>query len=444
MAITTNDRAGFAFSREENEALTKVGPGSLVGDLFRQYWIPVLPTSFLDQPNGNPRRVKLLGENLVLFRSGRGEIGLIGAYCSHRLAPLFFGRIEDDGLRCPYHGWKYAASGQCTEMPNVPPEQQFKSDIKHPGYPCVVKGGIVWTFMGGTAELPAVPDFEFLNVPEDQRFYRLFQQDCNYLQALEGGIDPTHVMWLHSPYDLGDDKIAEEHQGAQQRVANKSGTRTPMAIEIVGTPAGFMYGTKRPMGESKNLWRINQFLLPFYTMPPGSDLRGARIWLPIDDENCIKWMIQWFPSRAVKESSKETVRNQDQEMYASPTHEPYGFIRPKAQRTNDYLINWDIHGTRRMGIAGVNLQDKCVTENEGPGPILDRTKENLCSADMTTIKARRMLLNAAKALRENGVVPPGAREAALYRVRAVSKVIPESVNWVEGIKEDVTVTSNAA
>jgi hypothetical protein len=217
-----------------------------------------------------------------------------------------------------------------------------------------------------------------------------------------------------------------------------------MAIEIVDTAAGFMYGTKRPMGESKNLWRINQFIMPFYTMPPGSDLRGARIWLPIDDENCIKWMIQWFPTRAVKEASKETVRNQDQEMYAPPTHEPYGFIRPKAQRTNDYLINWDIHRNRRMGIAGVNLQDKCVTENEGPGPILDRTKENLCSADMTTIKARRLLLNAAKALREKGAVPPGARDASLYRVRAVSKIIPENVNWVVGVKDDVTVTSGAA
>ena len=184
MTMTANERAGFVFSKEENDTLTKVGPGSLLGNLFRQYWIPVLPTSFLEDDDGNPRRVRLLGEDLVLFRSGAGELGLIGAFCSHRLAPLFFGRIEENGLRCPYHGWKYAPGGRCLEMPNVPPEQEFKSDIHHTGYPCVEKGGIVWTFMGRPKELPPLPDFEFLAVPEDQRTYRLFHQDCNYPQAL--------------------------------------------------------------------------------------------------------------------------------------------------------------------------------------------------------------------------------------------------------------------
>ncbi|HEY7320535.1 MAG TPA: Rieske 2Fe-2S domain-containing protein [Candidatus Binatia bacterium] len=444
MTMTANERAGFVFSKEENDALTKVGPGSLLGQLFRQYWIPVLPTSFLEEKDGNPRSVRLLGEDLVLFRSGAGEVGLIGAFCSHRLAPLFFGRIEENGLRCPYHGWKYAPGGQCLEMPNVPPEQEFKSDIHHTGYPCVEKGGIVWTFMGRSKELPPLPDFEFLAVPEDQRAYRLFHQDCNYLQALEGGIDPTHVMWLHSPYNLGDEEIAREHQGPHQQIANKSGARTPLATEIVNTPAGFMYGTKRPAGEGKSLWRVNQFLMPFYTMPPGSDLRAARAWVPIDDENSIKWMIQWFPTRALKDSSKEKVRYREEEAYAPPTPEPYGFIRPKAQRSNNYLINWEIHRTRRMGVPGVNLQDRCVTENEGPSPILDRTQENLCSGDMTTIKARRILLSTAKALREQGTVPPGAKDSSIYRVRAVSKIIPDSIPWVDGIKEDVTVAPQAA
>jgi hypothetical protein len=155
-------------------------------------------------------------------------------------------------------------------------------------------------------------------------------------------------------------------------------------------------------------------------------------------------MIQWFPTRALKESSKEKVRYREEEMYAPPTPEPYGFIRPKAQRSNNYLINWEIHRTRRMGVPGVNLQDRCVTENEGPSPILDRTQENLCSGDMTTIKARRILLSTAKALREQGTVPPGAKDSSIYRVRAVSKIIPDSIPWVDGIKEDVTVAPQAA
>ena len=193
-------------------------------------------------------------------------------------------------------------------MPNVPLEQQFTDDIHHPGYPCLEHGGIIWTFMGPSKELPPLPDFEFTRVPDDQHIYRLFHQECNYLQAMEGGIDPTHVMWLHSPYDLSDRESSAEHQPEQQIVANQSGVRTPLDIEIVDTPGGFMYGAKRPAGDGKSLWRINQFVMPFYTMPPGGDMRGARMWVPIDDENSIKWMIQWFPTRDIKKSSSERVR----------------------------------------------------------------------------------------------------------------------------------------
>jgi len=245
-----------------------VGSGTLLGELFRQYWIPVLPVSQLEEPGGRPKRIKLLGEDLVAFRTLGGEVGLVGAYCSHRLGPLFFGRIENDGIRCPYHGWKYAPGGQCIDMPNVPVEHQFKDRIQHPAYPCVEHGGVIWTYMGPSEELPALPEFEFTMVPDDQRSFRLFHHECNYLQALEGGIDPTHVMWLHSPYDLHDDQIAQAHQPAQQRLANTSGTRTPVEIEIVDTTGGFMYGARRPIEAGKSLWRINQFILPFYTMPP--------------------------------------------------------------------------------------------------------------------------------------------------------------------------------
>lgn len=434
----------MAFSSEENEWLTRVGPGTLMGDLFRQYWIPVLPASFL-APGGVPKRVRLLGEDLILFCTRRGDFGLVGAYCSHRLAPLFFGRIEDDGIRCPYHGWKYAPDGKCLEMPNVPPEHEFCDLISHPGYPCVNHGGIVWSYMGPAKELPALPEFEFTMVPEDQRRYRLFRSEANYLQVLEGGIDPTHVMWLHSPYDLADEEIAEKNQGPQQKVANRSGQRTPEAIEIVDTPGGFMYGARRPLKNGASLWRVNQFIVPFYSMPPGSDLRGARIYVPIDDESCVKWQIGWYPTREIMENTKEVPRlYQEEEDYIPPTTQPFGFIVPKANKSNDYLINWELTKTRRLGIAGVNLQDMCVTENEGPTPILDRTKENLCSADQTTFKARRILLRMAKALREQGTVPVGVRDGSIYRVRATSTVVPDDVNWVEGVREKVTVGKAAA
>jgi phthalate 4,5-dioxygenase oxygenase subunit len=427
------------FTAADNQALTSVGPGTLMGDLFRRYWIPALPASLLAGASGLSRRIRILGEDLVLFRTTRGEIGLVGAYCSHRLAPLFFGRIEEDGIRCPYHGWKYAPRGECIEMPNVPADQQFKDDIHHRGYPCVEHAGILWAYMGSSKEMPPLPEFEFTLVPEAQRVYRLFRQQCNYLQAMEGGIDPTHVMWLHSPYDLSDQRIAESHQPIPQRLANASGARTPLAIEIIDTAGGFMYGAKRPVADGGSLWRVNQFLMPFYTMPPGGKFRLARAWVPIDDTHCVKWDIGWFPTASIMESAEAGNKIFfDEEGYAAPTHEPYGFICPRANKANNYSIDWEVHKKRRLGVPGVNLQDICITENEGPGPILERPRENLCSGDGTIVKARRMLLRCARELRELGTIPPGVDDPKAYRVRGANTVVPDTVAWVEGVRQEVT------
>ena len=415
-----------------------------MGNLFRQYWIPVTPAADIVEPGGRPVRVKLLGEDLVLFRAKNGQLGLIGSYCPHRLAPLFFGRVEQEGLRCPYHGWKFAPDGNCLEMPNIPAEQSFAEQIHHPAYPCVARGGIVWTHMGRSKELPALPDLEFLRVGDEDRQYRLFFQDCNYLQVLEGGIDPTHVMWLHSPYDLADEELSATQQPDQHRVAQRSGARTPLDVAIADTAGGFTYGAKRPAGAGESLWRINQFILPFYTMPPGGDQKQARAYMPVDDESCVKWQIKWFPSKNIKASSKETLRGAfAEEAYDTPTNAvPFGHVRAKAKKTNDYLIDWELHKQRRFGIAGVNLQDVCVTENEGPAPILDRTKEHLCAGDLSIIKARRMLLEAAKSLREKNTAPPGACDPSVYRVRGCAVVIPDHVDWVEGARQSVTVPAS--
>jgi hypothetical protein len=295
--------------------------------------------------------------------------------------------------------------------------------------------------MGAAKAEPPLPDLEFLRVAEGDRNYRLFYQDCNYLQVLEGGIDPTHVMWLHSPYDLSDEQLTAQQQPAQHLVANRSGARTPLDIEIADTTGGFTYGAKRPAGNGKTLWRVNQFIMPFYTMPPGGDQKQARAYIPVDDESCVKWQIKWYPSQNTKESSKETVRPPfAEEAYDPPTNSvPFGHIRTKAKRSNDYLMNWQVHKVKRFGIAGVNLQDVCVTENEGPVPILDRTKENLCSGDLSVIKARRMLLDAAHELRQNGTIPIGARDPSVYRVRGCSTVVSGDVDWVEGVRESITV-----
>lgn len=440
-AFKAGDEPLHHFTKQENEALTRVGPGTLMGNLFRQYWIPVTPAADVKEPGGRPIRVKLLGEDLVLFRAKNGQLGLIGSFCPHRLAPLFYGRVEDDGLRCPYHGWKFAPDGKCIEMPNVLAELAFTEKIHHPDYACVERGGIIWAYMGRGEPRAELPDLEFLRAGDEDRQYRLYFQDCNYLQVLEAGIDPTHVMWLHSPYDLADEEISSSHQPDQHRVAQRFGVRTPLDVVTADTAGGFTYGAKRRAGEGKCLWRINQFIMPFYTMPPGGDQKQARAYVPVDDESCIKWQIKYFPTKAIKQTSKETLRGVfAEEAYDPPINSvPFGHVRAKAKKSNDYLMNWEVHKTRRFGVTGVNLQDLCVTENEGPTPIVDRSRENLCAGDMSIIKARMMLLDAAQALREKGTPPAGARDAGAYRVRGCAVLIDDAVDWLEGARESVTV-----
>ena len=154
-------------------------------------------------------------------------------------------------------------------------------------------------------------------------------------------------------------------------------------------------------------------------------------------------MYNWFPTRDIMESTTENPRmTVDEEEYIPATNEPYGHVRAKAMKSNDYLVDWDVHKDRRMGVSGVNLQDKCVQENEGPTPIMDRTKENLCVGDMTIVKARRLLKDAAVALNDKGTVPVGVRDPGIYRVRGSSTTVPDDINWVEGAKESVTVDSS--
>jgi hypothetical protein len=225
--------------------------------------------------------------------------------------------------------------------------------------------------------------------------------------------------------------------------------RTPEDIKFSDTAGGFMYGARRSMGDGNSLWRVNQFIMPFYTMPPGGDYRSGRIYVPIDDENSVKWMFSWFPTREDKEAYNGGIPEKVGGYFADEVHltdnnEPFGFLIPQARKSNDYLIDWEVHKSRRFGVTGVNLQDRCVQENEGPTPILDRTQENLCSGDLSTVMARRMMLKAARALRDQGTVPVGVRTPSIYRVRAVSKMLPDTADWVEGVKEDVTVSTKAA
>src|SRR6266852_144197 len=200
------------FAAERNELLTRVGRGTPVGELFRRYWLPALLGEELPGPDCPPVRVKLLGECLIAFRDTQGRLGLIEEFCAHRGVSLWFGRNEENGIRCPYHGWKYDVTGQCVDLPSEPEESGFRKNVKLKSYPCIEKAGIVWAYLGPPALQPPPPALEWAEVAPEQRFVSKRLQECNFLQAMEGGIDSSHVSWLHGG-ELNSDPLFKGSKG---------------------------------------------------------------------------------------------------------------------------------------------------------------------------------------------------------------------------------------
>jgi phthalate 4,5-dioxygenase oxygenase subunit len=237
-------------SQEANERLTRVGAGTPMGNLMRQYWLPVLLASEL-QPGGRAKRVKLLGEPLVAYRARDGEVGLLGEFCSHRRASLYFGRNEDGCLRCVYHGWKYDRDGHCVDMPNVTPENNFQEKVHHPAYPCAERGGVVWTYIGASRPVPELPDLEWCNLPETQRLVTKFYQECNYMQALEGGIDPSHIAFLHGVIDTSEESVHQELDQAAAGFALMARLARAPHLEVVDRDYGALLGARRETDEGQ-------------------------------------------------------------------------------------------------------------------------------------------------------------------------------------------------
>ena len=232
-------------SREENELLTRTGPGTPMGALLRQYWIPVVLSNEV-APGGRVKRVKLLGERLIAFRAKNGRPGLVGEFCPHRLASLYFGRVEEAGMRCVYHGWKFGMDGRCLEMPNEPAESGFATKIRHVGYPCEERGGMIWAYMGPESPPPPLPHLEWTVLPDSHSFASKRVQECNWFQAMEGGIDSSHISFLHAPINADDAEVNRELDRASFGigVAVQTTDRAPR-FEVVDTDYGVLIGARR-------------------------------------------------------------------------------------------------------------------------------------------------------------------------------------------------------
>jgi phenylpropionate dioxygenase-like ring-hydroxylating dioxygenase large terminal subunit len=405
---------------ESNVLLTRTGPGTPMGELFRRYWIPALLDRELPERDCAPVRVKLLGEKLVAFRDTEGRLGLIDEFCAHRGVSLWFGRNEECGLRCPYHGWKYDVNGRCVDLPSEPEESGMRGRIKLKSYPCVELGGVVWAYMGPPAERPPLPGFEWVQLPPAHRVVTKRWQESNYLQAVEGGIDSSHVSFLHRG-DMNSDPFHRNTGGARMVKV----TRT--TFDILDAPGGLLIGARRDADPGNNYWRITQFIMPWYTLIPpyANNALNGHAWVPMDDENCMAWSMTFHPTAPIPEKDVELLKD------GHGVHAELipGTFRPVANRGNDYLIDRakQKSGRHYNGVKGLAMQDASVQESIGA--IADRTRENLVSTDNAIILARQRLIKAAQEVRNGGTAPGLAPEAQL--VRSASFVLPADASFKE-------------
>jgi phthalate 4,5-dioxygenase oxygenase subunit len=412
-------------SKQDNELLCRIGPGTPMGDLMRQYWIPAFMSSELEIPDGPPLRLRLLGEDLIAFRATSGEIGLIQNACPHRGASLFFGRNEEDGLRCVYHGWKFDVAGACVDMPSEPAESNFKTKVRARAYPTRERGGMVWAYMGPREIPPELPNLEQNMLPEGEGSIRAIQRECNWMQALEGDIDTTHLGFLH----LG--AIPVEEATPQTFSYYALADRAP-AHAVVDTDFGTMYGAYRPAEEDTTYWRIANFLFPFYTMTPVGVLGlggSVRCWVPLDDDHTMFYMLSGGvpPGASVSPERRAAFNMGAMQENTTAWH---GRWRMAANGSNDYQIDRESQKKDSYtGITGIHLQDQAITESMGH--IYDRSHEHLATSDSMIIRSRRRLIEAAKALRDHGETPPGVDNPEVYAVRTGGVILPRNADWID-------------
>jgi len=398
-----------------------------MGELLRRFWQPFALATELPAADCEPIRVRILGEDLVAFRDSNGAVGLLAANCPHRGASLFFGRNEEAGMRCVYHGWKFDTSGQCIDMPNEPADSDFKSKVKAVAYPCQERGGVLWAYLGPQVEMPPLPELEWTHVPESHRYVSKRIQACSFLQNVEGEVDSSHVSFLHSK---GAAAASAGIKDLRSTLPDYMARDRAPRFFVLPTEYGLAIGARRDAEIDSYYWRITQFLMPTYTMipvPVGQPVSftGAT---PIDDYSMIGFTVTWHPDRPLSQDERAQIESW---LGVHTEVDPVTF-KPVRNKGNDYLVDRALQRSGRSytGIRGIREEDLAV--QEGMGEIFDRSTEHLGSSDLAVIAMRRRLLEAVTALAERGEGPYEARKADNYRVRSAALVLPREVAWNEG------------
>ena len=402
-------------SKEDNDLITNTNKGTPMGDLFRRFWLPVALATEFPGPDSVPVRLRIMGEDLIGFRDTDGRVGLVDAYCPHRGAPMFFGRNEENGLRCVYHGWKFDVDGVCTDLPNAPEGDTFRHKIHITSYPCVESGDLIWSYMGPAAQKPPFPGFEWCNLPSSHRHIAKFRLECNYLQAMEGDYDPSHARFLHTTFS-GDTSANTQPQGSIFRTPAARGMgnsdpnepfprvvgdrrvtaarRPNQQLEDNNAAVVSVSVLNRPDGKVQAAVGATWWMPIFCTA--GNALPGhlsSNMRVPIDNESMMFYRLRWSWEPMTDDMVTEY-------KFGGWTHPD---MIPGTWKTQDNVFNdYNIDRVAQKyfsytGIKTFPLQDIAMMENQW-GPISNRTLEHLTSMDHVIIYIRRRLLKAAKDL----------------------------------------------
>jgi len=383
--------------KEDNERLCRVGPDTPMGQVFRRYWTPIALASQIDRPDGDPVRVRFCGEDYVLFRDTEGRLGLLDELCPHRGVSLALGRVEDCGIRCLYHGWKFDVEGHLLDSPNYP-NPAYQAKFRASTYPCREGGGLIWGYFGPRDTVPPFPDFAFINAPATHRNIERIDINCNYLQLLEGGMDSSHVGILHSDQARPgwQSKSFTPNTDALNPGALAVDDNAP-TLSIETTDFGFHYAAIRKSASGGQSVRIVPFILPFTRIIPAQARVATLFEVPLDDENTSTYIIVHSKAPYARAHHRSLSGIGDLNLYSERD------FKWRATWENRFGQDRASMKERWGGFRGLEQEDAAVALSMGP--IFDRTREHLVPADAAVVHLRRLLLTAARDMAE-GMQPP--------------------------------------
>jgi phthalate 4,5-dioxygenase oxygenase subunit len=426
-------------TEEENDLLCRVEGDAPMGRIMRRHWLPACMSEEVVERDGTPVRCRLLGEDLVVFRDTEGRLGVLDEHCPHRRASLAFGRNEECGLRCLYHGWKFDVAGNILDMACEPDGSRLKSGLKHKSYPVREAGGFVWVYMGAA---DSMRDFEppaWAPTASTRISIVKMHTACNWAQVLEGSIDSAHSSSLHSSVMPA---MAVEGAKATETAWPRPSTDKAPRLQVQPTEFGFRYAAiRRPLlnPETHDYIRTTLFIAPYTVLiPPNDQYNLAQMLVPIDDLNTMFYWVAWHETKGI-----------DQDSWRKFCGAQVGIDLDDNYRKIRTLENRFLQDRTAMkagdftGIKGIPAQDMAMWESMGP--IADRSRDTLGASDIAVVQFRRQMISAAKTFRDGGpAIGASSPRVARTKLASFEGIVPKTTDWrtlgVSGEERALTIT----